>query len=237
QNPAIVFFFGGGWRSGTPQQFYHHCQYFASQGMVAATADYRVLSRHGTPAKECVADGKSAVRYLRENAKQWGIDPERIVAAGGSAGGHVAACTGIIDGFESDDETENISSVPNAMILFNPALVLAPVGDLRFLREESINGLRERMGVEPRDLSPYHHVRKGLPPTLIVHGQADTTVPFKTAEIFADAMKQAGNDCTLVGYEDQPHGFFNYGRSGNRHYRATLAEAEKFLQRLDYLSK
>ncbi|MDH4238929.1 MAG: carboxylesterase family protein, partial [Phycisphaerae bacterium] len=66
-SPAIVFFFGGGWVGGTPEQFYHQCEHFASRGMVAISAEYRVKNRHGTTPFECVADGKSAIRWVRAN--------------------------------------------------------------------------------------------------------------------------------------------------------------------------
>jgi acetyl esterase len=124
---AVVFFFGGGWRSGTPAQFHEQCKYRASRGMVAITVDYRVLSRHKTKAVTCVEDAKSAIRWVRKNSERLGIDPQRIAAAGGSAGGHLAACTGVVPGFESPTEDAELSSVPNALVLFNPALVLSSV--------------------------------------------------------------------------------------------------------------
>ena len=129
KRPAAVFFFGGGWRNGTPTQFEQHCRYLAERGMVAMTADYRVSTRNKTKANACVEDGKSAVRWVRENAKRLGVDPKRIVA-GGSAGGHVAACTGVVNGFEVGNR--DISSRPNAMALFNPATVLAKVPGVEF---------------------------------------------------------------------------------------------------------
>ena len=115
---AIVFFFGGGWNGGTPQQFEQHCRYFASRGMIAMTADYRVLSRNGTKADACVMDGKSAIRWVRTNARKLGVDPDRIVAGGGSAGGHVAACTATIDGMAQPGEDTLVSSKPNGLALF-----------------------------------------------------------------------------------------------------------------------
>ncbi|MCH2397777.1 MAG: alpha/beta hydrolase, partial [Pirellulales bacterium] len=83
KRPAIVFFFGGSWINGTPQQFVRHCRHLASRGMVGITAEYRVKSRHGTSPFECVQDGKSAIRWLRRQATQLGIDQERIAAGGG----------------------------------------------------------------------------------------------------------------------------------------------------------
>jgi acetyl esterase/lipase len=235
RRPAMVFFFGGGWRSGSPKQFEQHCKHLAARGMVAMTADYRVSSRHETKAVACVADGKSAVRWIRANAARLGVDPERIAAGGGSAGGHVAACTGTLREFDESDEDAAISSRPNAMVLFNPAVVLAPIDGKLTLDEIRLGDLHERMGVEPKEISPYHHVAKGAPPTIILHGQADTTVPYRTVELFAEAMKAAGNDCRLVGYEGQAHGFFNFGREGSK-YEETVRAMDEFLETLGYVA-
>ena len=147
---AIVFFFGGGWTNGSPGQFEQHCKHLASRGMVAMTADYRVASRQQVKAVSCVADAKSAIRYVRKEATRLGVDPNRIVAGGGSAGGHIAACTGVIQGFDEMGEDASISSVPNAMALFNPAVVLAPAEGLSNVNEERVSSLKERMGVEPQ---------------------------------------------------------------------------------------
>lgn len=233
--PAMVFFFGGGWRTGSPKQFEQQCRYFAARGMVAIAADYRVASRHNTKAVQCVADGKSAIRWVRSNAKRLGIDPDRIVAGGGSAGGHVAACTAVLEEFDEATEDGTISSAPNAAILFNPAVVLARVPGQAGWDEDRINTLQDRMGVEPARLSPFHQVSKGLPPMLIFHGKADTTVPYATAEAFAQAMTKAGNRCELSGFEGQPHGFFNFGRGGNQHFVETVRQADVFLHSLGYL--
>lgn len=235
KRPAAVFFFGGGWRSGSPKQFEQHCKYLASRGMVAMAADYRVSTRHHTKAKEAVADAKSAIRWIRKEAGRLGIDPDRIVAGGGSAGGHLAACTGTISKFDESGEDAAISSKPNALALFNPALVLAPIDGQPPLSAETMKTLAERMGVDPQELSPFHHVAAGVPPTIIFHGKADTTVPYATAEQFTKAMQAAGNRCQLVGYAGQSHGFFNYGRSENKYYIATVRALDKFLVSLGYL--
>jgi len=235
KRPAAVFFFGGGWRSGSPKQFEQHCKYLASRGMVAMAADYRVSTRHHTKAKEAVADAKSAIRWIRKEAGRLGIDPDRIVAGGGSAGGHLAACTGTISKFDESGEDAAISSKPNALALFNPALVLAPIDGRPPLSAETMKTLAERMGVDPQELSPFHHVAAGVPPTIIFHGKADTTVPYATAEQFTKAMQAAGNRCQLVGYAGQSHGFFNYGRSENKYYIATVRALDKFLVSLGYL--
>lgn len=237
RNPVAVFFFGGGWRSGTPAQFREHCRYLASRGMVGITADYRVKSRHNTPAVKCVEDAKSAIRWIRQHAEELGIDPGKLVSGGGSAGGHLAACTGLISGFDAVGEDTTISSQPNAMLLFNPALVLAKTdAELPAKWTERYASLEERMGVPPKQLSPFHKIAKGAPPCMIFHGLADTTVPFQSAKIFEQAMKKAGNDCTLVGYKGMPHGFFNYGRGDNSAFIDTLVQSDAFLVKQGYLA-
>lgn len=234
---VVVFFFGGGWRSGTPAQFHQHCLHLAKRGMVAMTADYRVSTRHGTKALDCVADAKSAVRWIRRNAKRLGVDPDRIAAGGGSAGGHLAACTGVVKGLDTSGEDTTISSVPNAMVLFNPALALAPVAGKQPFDDQRMKDMPARVGGDPQRISPVHHVQPGAPPTLILHGKADQTVAYWTAEAFTKSMKEAGNDCTLAGYENEPHGFFNFGRNGNVAYEATRKEMDRFLVRLGFIAE
>lgn len=235
--PAIVFFFGGGWRSGSPAQFQHHCRYLAKQGMVAITADYRVLQRHETLADRAVADAKSAIRYVRKNADRLGIDPNRIVAAGGSAGGHLAACTDLVKTLDENGEDRNISSRPNAVAMFNPALMIAPWGAVDFDQEKA-DDIATRTGVPPQEISPIHQLTKDAAPSIIFHGRADTTVPYLTVEAYAKEAMRLGNQCELVGYEGEPHGFFNYGRGGNPGpaYLKTLSRLHEFLHQLGYLS-
>ncbi|RPH76737.1 MAG: alpha/beta hydrolase [Nitrospiraceae bacterium] len=236
KRPAIVFFFGGGWQSGTPQQFEKHCEYLASRGMVAMTADYRVGSRHGAKVVDCVRDAKSAIRWARKESQRLGIDPNRLAAGGGSAGGHLAAACGVIKGLEEASEGTSISSVPNALVLFNPVLVLVSIDGSAKVDEKKFSDWQKRMGVPPKEVSPYHHVTANAPPTIIFHGQADSTVPFRTVEAFTKAMQNAGNRCELVGYPDQQHGFFNYGRGDDKFFRQTTRKMDEFLTSLGYLS-
>jgi acetyl esterase len=232
--PAIVFFFGGGWTSGSPTQFETQCRHLAARGMVAITADYRVGSRHQVKPTACVADAKSALRWVRANAKRLGLDPNRIAAGGGSAGGHLAAAIATLPDFDEPTEDKKISSVPNALVLFNPALVLAPMAGLE-LKNLGERVPAERLGTAPEKISPAHHVKHGTPPTIIFHGKVDTTVPYVMAEAFTKAMLAAGNRCELVGYEGMAHGFFNYGRKGGR-YDETVAAMDKFLVSLGWLA-
>lgn len=225
RKPAIVFFFGGGWSGGSPDQFENQARHFAKRGMIAITADYRVRSRHGVKPVECVKDAKAAIAWVRENAVRLGIDPGKIAASGGSAGGHLAAATGTLSGFGSDER-------PNAMILFNPACTLAPIEGWK--PTAGLRGLSpDRFGVEPQAISPAHHIGPHTPPTLILHGKSDTTVPYASVVAFESAMKKASRPCKLVGYAGASHGFFNRGED----YRKTLAEADAFLVDLGWINK
>jgi acetyl esterase len=225
RKPAIVFFFGGGWNSGSPAQFENQSRHFAKRGMIAITADYRVKSRHGVKVVECVKDAKAAIAWVRENSERLGIDPDRIAASGGSAGGHLAACTGTLGGFGSDER-------PNAMILFNPACTLAPIAGWQPPAAKAEVGA-QRLGAEPKALSPAHHIGAHTPPTLILHGKDDTTVPYASVVAFDNVMEKADRPCKLVGYAGAGHGFFNRGED----YRETLAEADAFLVDLGWIKK
>ncbi|MBA4068062.1 MAG: hypothetical protein C0501_31035 [Isosphaera sp.] len=220
---AIVFFFGGGWSGWNPTQFEPFARHFAGLGCVAICADYRVSSRHKTTPADAVRDAKSAVRYVREHAKEWGADPNRIVAAGGSAGGHLAACTALVPGFLDEKGAKDADIAPNALVLFNPVLDTSAAG---------FGGAKR--GDELKPISPQHHVREKLPPVLVLHGTADTTVPFKQVEAFAKAMKDAGNVCEVEAFEGRGHGFFNHPefRKGAKpdDYEACVKRATKFLE-------
>jgi len=235
ERPAIVFFFGGGWVRGSPGQFYHQCRYFASRGMVAMAADYRVISRHGIKTLQCVADAKSAIRWARANAKRLGIDANRIVASGGSAGGHLAACTGTLTELDEPTEDLSISSRPNAMVLFNPVLITSPVKGVKLFDEGNdwYESRSKRMGTEPKAVSPYHHISKDTPAAIILIGTKDKF--YESAQFFTEAMKKMGNRCELDSYENMPHGFFNFGKFNNKPFVRTLRTIDKFLASLGYL--
>ncbi|MGC9354579.1 MAG: alpha/beta hydrolase [Mariniphaga sp.] len=221
--PAIVFFFGGGWVSGNPDHFKLQAEYFASRGMVAVCPDYRTKSKHGTTPFESVKDARSAMRFLKKNGHRFGIDTLRIVASGGSAGGHLAACTALIGEVNASTDDLTFSPVPCALVLFNPVVDTGKLG----YGYEKVKG-REF------EISPVHHISGGVPPTLIMHGKADKTVPYENVVRFCRSMKQQGNKCILKGYRKQEHGFFNYSRNPE-HFEKTLRETESFLKKLNLL--
>ncbi len=224
KRPCVVFFFGGGWVNGSLSQFYPHCLYLASRGMVAISAEYRVRSRHGTTPFECVEDGKSAIRWVRAHAGELGIDPQRIAAGGGSAGGHVAAATGTVKGLEESSEDQSISARPDALILFNPVFDNSPDG-------YGYDRVKEHW----RQISPMHNIDANTPPTIVFLGTQDKLIPVTTAQKYKELMTQAGRRCDLHLYEGQPHGFFNYRDGANTYYYQTVIAMAKFLTSLGYL--
>ena len=191
--------------------------------MVAISAQYRTKTSHGTDPFACIADGKSAIRWVRSHAASLGVDPERIVAGGGSAGGHVAASTALLPGLDEPGEDLSVSAMPQALVLFNPVIDTTERG----------YGAEKLPGRET-DASPVHHVRPGMPPTIMFHGTADTTVPYENIVRFQKKMREAGNRCELETYEDQAHGFFNHSRNIEI-YVDTVEKADRFLQELGLL--
>ncbi|MFW6161817.1 MAG: alpha/beta hydrolase [Planctomycetota bacterium] len=224
ERPAIVFFFGGGWMGGTPRQFEPHARYLAARGMVAMTTEYRVKRRHGVEPFACLADAKSAMRYARSHASELGIDPDRLAAGGGSAGGHLAAATAFVEGFDDPHDDQTVSPVPDALCLFNPVIDTTEKG----------YGAR-RLGDRKVAFSPVHHVAKGAPPAIVFHGTADKTVPFENVQRFERRMKAVGGRCELMAFEGKGHGFFNYGRDRGEPYRATVRAMDRFLASLGWL--
>lgn len=232
--PAIVFFFGGGWASGTVHQFIPQSKHLANRGMIAIVADYRVFGRHKTSAFEAIADGKSAIRWVRVHATELGIDPDRIAAGGGSAGGHLAVSAAVLDQFEDINEDRRVSSRPNALVLFNPAVDTSPESGSR-ARGRASEVFEARFGGRGRDGSPFHHLRPGLVPTLILHGKEDTTVPYSDVDRFCAEARRHGDRCQPIGYEGATHGFFNPQRAEGKWYRETLLAADRFLTEIGYL--
>lgn len=222
--PAIVFFFGGGWNGGSPSQFYHQCAYLARHGILAISAQYRTKSRGGVQPSECVKDGKAAIRYVRAHAGELGVDPDRIAAGGGSAGGHVAAATGTVTGFEHEGEDMSVSSRPNAMVLFNPVY------------DNSADGYGyKRVKDYWKEFSPLHNIDKDTPPAIVFFGSAEKLVKKSAMKEFQAKMKSLGITSKLTIYDGPGHGFFNYGKDNNKWFLATMTETHHFLKQLGWI--
>ena len=226
KRPAVVFFFGGSWNGGSVAQFEPHANYLAGRGIVAFLADYRVKSRQKTPPLACVEDGKSAIRWVRQNAERLGVDPDKIIAGGGSAGGHVAATTGICDGLEGPDEDLSVSSKSEALLLFNPVYDNGPDGYGH-----------DRVTEWFPAISPAHNITKDDPPTIVFLGSEDKLIPVSTAKKFRDDQEVLGIKSELHVYEGEPHGFFNLklGQGKKEHFIDTILKTDAFLVDLGYL--
>ena len=215
---CIVFFHGGGWNSGNPEQFQRQSRYFASRGMVAVSVEYRIRNKHGTSPIQAMEDVKSAIRFIRSNARLLSIDPSKIAAAGGSAGGHLAAVAGNIDLFDNSDEDLTISSKPNLLILYNPVIDF---------------GTRKWLWINnPSDASPIHNISKGSPPTIILTGTNDKIVPVESIMNYKKIMESVGSRCDVILYEGAEHAFFNRGDD----FIDTVFQTDIFLKSNGYLS-
>lgn len=221
--PAIIFFFGGGWIGGSIEQFRPQAEYFAKRGLVSILAEYRIENEHGTSPFEALKDSKSAVRYVRKNAAELHIDPDKIIVSGGSAGGHLAAACGL-NGFDEAGEDLSISAKPNALVLFNPVVDNGPGG----------YGY-SRIGDRYHEFSPIYNIKKGAPPTIIFLGTEDQLIPVETIKYYQVVMEKVGSRCEIFLYEGQKHAFYNKDRS-KAYFKETLLEVDKFLTSLGYLS-
>ncbi len=210
-NTAIVFFHGGGWAFGSPSEFFTTCERYAKMGAVTFAVEYRLSIENGVVPHptispiEAMMDAKSAIRWVRTNAVRFHLDPARIVAAGQSAGGHLALCTAMID--EHNEKTENpaVSCRPDAVLLFSSCV-------------NAVEGWCDRLLGERRSkiwsISPAHHVRGGMPPMIEFHGTLDEQVPVWTVQYFRDEMVKAGNRFELHQYDGRRH----YLGAGNKQY-------------------
>ncbi|AKP54140.1 alpha/beta hydrolase [Cyclobacterium amurskyense] len=219
--PAMVFFFGGGWVSGSWEQFRPHALHFSKKGFVTILVDYRVASRQKTSPFDAIEDAKSAMKYVKKNAERLGLDSAKVIASGGSAGGHLAAATATVPGFEGQDNGI-ISTKPVALLLFNPVIDNGPAG----------YGY-DRVAERYKDVSPLHNLNTGVPPTLFFLGTKDQLIPVETARYYKTAMEKLGSYCELILYEGQPHGFFNY--KNREIYEQTIIETEAFLKKIGLL--
>jgi len=232
-NTAIVFYHGGGWAYGTPSEFFTTCERYAKMGIVTFAVDYRLSIENGvTPSKtispiESVMDAKSAMRWVRGNARKFHIDQNKIVAAGQSAGGHLALCTAMIDDYNDKSDNLGISCSPNAVLLFSACV-------------NAVEGWCDRLLADRRNkiwsISPAHNIRAGLPPMIEFHGTDDEQVPKWTVQFFEDAMKKEGNYFELHMYEGRKHYLGDGNPKYSRYYDDEILKlADDFLRKYHLL--
>jgi acetyl esterase/lipase len=217
KRPVIVFFFGGGWKNGSYTQFVPQAEYFASRGLVAVSADYRIESKHKTKPDAAVEDAKTAIRWVRANAATLGIDPDKVIASGGSAGGHLAAATALVEKFDATDDPKS-SCKPNALVLFNPFLN----GKGRTIAGSDGSNIAEA-------ISPTLFLKKDAPPAVLFFGTGDAMV--EMGKEYAANCKDLGVRADLYTAAKQPHGFFNR----EPWLSVTTRRTDEFLTSLGYL--
>jgi acetyl esterase len=206
--PVVVIFHGGSWTGGETNWHWPDGNLWAKRGMVAVSVDYRL--RHRDQVKvplECVKDAKSAIRYLRANARELKIDPSRVVAMGDSAGGHLAAATATLTDPNTNDACFDlsISCVPQAVILTCPWFKTSP------------------------DMCPPKHLREGLPPFITFAGGADHALPVSEMEEFHQALKAKSIPSELYIGNQGKHGFCNGRNPYNAFFYWSISLADQFL--------
>ena len=232
--PVIIYFFGGAFIHGSPAQYEQHCKYFASRGIVAITADYRVISRNKGNAINCIVDAKSAVRYVREHAKELNIDPNKVIVGGGSAGAFLAL-TCAIDDTKWQDPADNaaISAKPNAMVLLNPVVnsMEHKFRIVKFKDDEKAPDSESHAGA----VNPLTHITSSMPPAIVFHGTADKISGYTFVKQFCDDYTKAGNRIDLHTYEGMKHGFTSMKFMDGKYYKESLKLTDEFLKSLGYL--
>jgi acetyl esterase/lipase len=257
RRPAVVCIHGGGWsgwRGGDWQTWeggilVSHARYFSARGAVGVIISYRHVPRpdkekaafeKGPSLFELYADCRSAVRYLRQHADQFGIDPRRIAVIGDSAGGHLAACLGTIDRFDEPGEDQSVSAMANLTIPCNPITDLLDPKWLDYVPETP----RAWEGDQPlsqedraKAISPLWNVTPASAPSLLLHGLADRVVmPSHSADL-QKRMQQSGVRCEQFTLPEASHAFILFGyKSTGKEFLASLRAADRFLVSAGYLS-
>lgn len=242
--PAILLIHGGGWIGGTPEAFSLLARYFAARGMVAFNMTYRLARPDGPTIADCIADCRSALRFVRSHAAEFGIDPSRIAVLGDSAGGHLAAALGTLPEFENPGDDRAIPGTPDAMLLFNPITDMTEGEWIRFAAGgTALADRKSPLPTAPQDLakakslSPLYHIRPGIPPSLVMHGTADKVVTAAQSQKFAEAAREAGSRCDLILLEDTGHAFVVPAyKSPEPVVVSAVRHADGFLESIGYVT-
>jgi acetyl esterase/lipase len=218
--PGILLIHGGAWAMGSRKKMRPYGEAFAEAGYVAVSVDYRKLPKYAFP--HCLHDVKAAVRWMRLNAEDLGLDPNRIAVMGQSAGGHLAALlatTAQEENFKGDANSGPSSAVQSAIVMYGPT-DLRPLGAYikknegrlvgrRFRRFFSDFFTREQQGVvDPYGAaSPVLYVDEQTSPIFLIHGADDKLVTTAHSRAMLQAMAQAGVPGKLIELEGEKHAF------------------------------
>jgi len=218
RRPAILFLHGGGWLGGSKKQFARQAVYLASKhGFFAVCSEYRFSNEARFPA--CFQDAKCAVKWMRAKGNDFNIDPERVAIAGGSSGGHLAAMVATTAGaaqYEPGGGDSGCVDLPahvNLCIPHNAPLDLVALAEER---GQALKPVWELFGADLadmpdgyRDASPFHRAGLETPPMLLLHGEADGTIPCEQSVAMHERLLSLGVDSELEVYPGKGHGWFN----------------------------
>lgn len=228
--PAVVCIHGGGWRGGTRAEYAPLIVQLARRGYVAVTIDYRLAPQHRFPAQ--AQDVRAAMRWLRAQSDELGLDANRIGLLGWSSGGHLACFVGVAGvaayspfGDSSEPASRQPSGDVQAVVSFSGLTDLTADywNEISSGRKALIGCEFEQNPAAYRAASPLAHVDRNAPPFLLLHGRADPVVPFDQSERFSDALNAVGGTVSLRGYAGQGHRW--YGTT----LRSAYSEAFAFL--------
>jgi len=215
--PAMIFFHGGFWDVAMPTQFVPHCLHFASRGAVAIAAETRVATKHGTSPVKALEDARELVLWVRRNAEDLGVDPQKIILGGAASGAWLALLCALPK--EKDlPPVDGIDCRPQALVLFS-ALLNTATRDIMARFPDKKTARRQ---------NPAKLLRRKLPPMILFHGKSDRITPFDEAVKFTRRLRWRRVRCELVDYERADHSFFNFNVS-HLHFELTVAAADRFL--------
>jgi acetyl esterase/lipase len=186
--PVVVFFYGGGWRSGRKETYRYVARALARRGYVSVVPDYRVYPEVKYP--DFLDDGARAVRWVKDNAARFGGDPEKIFVMGHSAGAHIAAMLSV-DG----RWLQKVGLSPSRDIA--GLIGIAGPYDFLPLRDGVYKAI---FGGNRAETQPVSHVAPGAPAALLVTGEKDNIVDPGNSTRFAERLRAAGNDATVRIY-------------------------------------
>jgi acetyl esterase/lipase len=233
--PTVLYIHGGGWAVYTRDNMIFALLPYLARGMDVVSIDYRLANQARAPA--AVEDSRCALHWVFQHAKEYGFDTQRVVVAGGSAGGHLALMTGMLDEKAGFDDacafTIGQQPVKVAAIVdfFGPtdvAELLQPPNE-QPRAVEWFAGETNRTELARR-VSPLTYVRPNLPPIITIHGTADPDVPYEQSVRLHDALEKAGVPHELVTIENGGHASY----PDNEALRAQ-AEVFKFLEKYGVL--
>lgn len=216
--PGMVLIHGGGWILGTRYQQSWYCREFARNGYVVMTIDYRLMPKYAFP--DCLHDCKAAVRWLRLNATNYNVDPDRIVTFGASAGGHLAAllaATSPKDGLEGDANPGASSEVRAAISLYG-AVDLTRYRDRplkgilngrteHFFKDFTSRNMADKSDATLEAASPFAYAGPDTKPIFFAHGTSDKLVHYDQSQRFYNRLKESGVPTELVTLKGRGHGF------------------------------